>query len=195
MSQIYCGPPLPDPFQERLDELRRAPLGYAYIGGALTDVPQEIMLVLKSQYEKLGKICESFGLAAHVPHLFTDPVKHAYVLPGVVVEFDYQLVMSAQLCVMDLAFSSAGTCKELGYADTAYFRGDPHKPEVLLLESAVRPVKSRMVIGSPALVHRIAYKYEGDLFDRVSGFMETYMQERRRKDTQGSLCFQAAVAR
>jgi 2'-5' RNA ligase len=51
-----------------------------YVSGALTGVPN--IEELKEFYEAIATLCQDMGIEAYVPHLNSDPHKHAGLSPS-----------------------------------------------------------------------------------------------------------------
>ncbi|MBU1705599.1 hypothetical protein KKG19_02635, partial [Patescibacteria group bacterium] len=79
-----------------------------YISEALTNLPEDEMLSIKSFYEDLGRAVESIGLEYYLPHLHTDPVKHADIPAREVYEKDVKTLLDHDVLVAEVSYPSLG---------------------------------------------------------------------------------------
>jgi hypothetical protein len=89
----------------------------AYISGALTGVDD--LASARRYYERLAAVCASCGLDPYVPHLRTDPERHANLTPQVVFEQDRAVLRSARVVVAYIGAPSLGVGAEVVLACSA----------------------------------------------------------------------------
>jgi transcriptional regulator with XRE-family HTH domain len=110
----------------------------AYISGALTGEADSV----REMYERIAALLAEYGFVPYVPHLVTDPVKHARVTPEHVYRTDRTQVATADLVVAFLGRPSFGVGQELEIAADALV-------PILIVVREGQPV-SRMALGGPA---------------------------------------------
>ena len=119
-----------------------------YVSGPLTGVPN--VLVLKKFYEKIAQICLDLKMTAYLPHLKSDPIKHANIPPEDVYKMDSHQVIIADLIIAYIGVPSLGVGAEL---EIAHYN---NIPIILLYEAGDKPV-SRMARGNPAVINQIVF--------------------------------------
>jgi 2'-deoxynucleoside 5'-phosphate N-hydrolase len=140
-----------------------------YVSGPLTHLKNQ---EIKKLYEQIGTLGEAAGFKAHVPHLHSDPFKHADLSSEVVYKHDKQKVTDADLMVCYVGETSLGTGMELEIAV------QEKTLVVLLSEEGVKV--SRMVLGSPAVIDHVTFTSFEDalakLRDVFTKFVKTAKQ-------------------
>jgi 2'-deoxynucleoside 5'-phosphate N-hydrolase len=118
-----------------------------YLSGALTGVPN--IDELKKFYEAVANLCESLGHEVYVPHLHSDPDKHAHISSKAVYSMDRKQVLASELVIAWAGRPSFGVGQEIEIASAAGI-------DVVLLSEADQPV-SRMTRGNPAVVCHVVF--------------------------------------
>lgn len=154
-----------------------------YVSGALSDVPSDIRPQYIEFYESIGRLVESLGLTAYVPHQNTDPVRHKDVTPKQVDLIDRTAVTSAMLVVAVADNPSLGVGIEVEMA----FHSS--KPVVLLSERGRLEQRriSRLIRGNPAVCHEIIYDKVDEALMLLQAFLAGFMQEREESVLPDSL--------
>ena len=117
-----------------------------YVSGPLTRLKDES---IKTLYERIGDLAGTFGIAAHVPHLHTDPKANADVTPEQVYAFDSGHVKDADIVVAYVGETSLGVGMELEMARQNHAL-------VVLISEVGTPV-SRLVLGNPAVIDHVQF--------------------------------------
>lgn len=138
--------------------------GKVYISGALTGVPNAESV--KSDYERIGRLCEERGFQAYVPHLHTDPVAHARFPAKHVYTTDKYHVCSASLVIACVDIPSLGVGQEIEIAREC---GVP----VILVYRCGHHV-SRMTRGSPIIAAEVCYHDMEDALRHLSLLLEQF---------------------
>ncbi len=105
---------------------------------------------MQAFYEAIGDLCSELGFAAHVPHLYTDPLKNADLLPRVVYETDKAAVRAANIVIAYVGLNSLGVGIELGWAD------EWNIPLILLYEEGKKI--SRLPRGIPNIAAEVIFE-------------------------------------
>src|SRR5512144_2594160 len=71
---------------------------------------------MKTIYEAIAKACGDMGVDAYVPHLHSDPDKHAHISPGEVYEMDTKQVLASDLLIVEASHPSHGAGGEAVHA-------------------------------------------------------------------------------
>lgn len=144
-----------------------------YVSGALSDVPETIRQQYLGFYEAIGRLIESTGLSAYLPHKNTDPVKHKDVTPKQVDQIDRTAVMSSMLVVAVADNPSLGVGIEVEMAYHA------NKPVVLICNrDKLRGRRiSRLIRGNPAVVCEIEYSEPEEALDQLREYLIVHMDE------------------
>ncbi len=145
---------------------------FAYIAGALTDVPDERRAALKRLYEQLGDVCVQHGLQGYVPHQHSDPVTHAHLTPREVYDLDFQRVRLCALLIAYVSEPSLGVGVEIAWA------GHHQIPIVLVAEAkkcAERKI-SRLIHGFPNVVHMIGFTDHADAVLQLDAWLAANWQ-------------------
>lgn len=129
-----------------------------YVSGALTGVPN--ISSLKNFYEAIADLCSELGMEVYVPHLNSDPKKHAGLSPSVVYEMDSHQVKTANLVIAYVGVPSLGVGQEL---EIAHYEDIP---VILLYEAGDKPV-SRMARGLPVVIRQIAFTDYPDALEQL----------------------------
>lgn len=137
-----------------------------YISGALTGVPN--IVELKSFYERLAEACSDLGHEAYVPHLNSDPQKHAGLSPQQVYEMDSHQVKIADLVIAYVGVPSLGVGAEL---EIDNYEG---VPLILLYEDDGRPV-SRMARGNPAVIRHVVFSGHDEALTLIKAALQELM--------------------
>lgn len=131
-------------------ETLKTDLSSAYISGALTGLPGHEVESFKVLYEELAGVCADLEIDAHVPHLHSDPDKHAHLPAKDVFELDMRLVGELDVLIAEVTHPSHGVGGELVQAFVS------QKPIVLLSKKGTKI--SRFVTGNSAVVYHIEYE-------------------------------------
>ena len=130
-----------------------------YVSGALNAAAD--IEKAKRFYERLGDVCENAGFNAYVPHTMgTDPVENPEVTPEEVYRRDMAAVSSSDLVVAYVGEPSLGVGAEIERAANLGI-------DVILLHEEGRTV-SRLILGSPPVVHRVVYACEEEGLQRLT---------------------------
>ncbi|MDD5251387.1 MAG: hypothetical protein PHT12_02005 [Patescibacteria group bacterium] len=150
----------------------------AYLCAPLTDLPEDTRDQMKAFYERLADACTSImGSEAYVPHLHTDPVKHANIVPAAVYELDRAIVCEKSSVLVAVYVGPSWGCGiEIALVAPRptrpffcrYALGlwlgrlifGPEVPVILLVPEGKKA--SRMLLGCPAIRRIIRYKDEND---------------------------------
>jgi 2'-deoxynucleoside 5'-phosphate N-hydrolase len=138
----------------------------AYVSGALTGVPEEEAKRLKEAYEAMAEACKRSGIDAYVPHLHSDPDKHAHISAEVVYEMDTKEVLARDLLILDASRPSHGVGGEAVHASLA------GKPIVLCYASGIRV--SRYIRGIPGVRAEIGYASLADLHGQLGAWLDRH---------------------
>ncbi len=143
-----------------------------YISGALTDMTESKRAALRKFYDKLGSICEEFGLEPYNPHVYGDPKNVAQLTPVEIDRIDRLAVTQSYLVVAYVGVPSIGVGLEIELAHHA------NKPVVLLFEKEKLEKRriTRLVRGNPAVVCEIGFKDFHDAFSQLSTFLAGFQQ-------------------
>jgi 2'-deoxynucleoside 5'-phosphate N-hydrolase len=118
-----------------------------YLSGALTGVPN--IEELKRFYEAIAELCTSMGHEIYVPHLHSDPDKHADISARLVYVMDQNQVLESELVLAYVGRPSLGVGQEIEIAKGGGI-------EVFLLFEKDTRV-SRMTRGSPNAVAEVVF--------------------------------------
>lgn len=143
-----------------------------YVSGALSDVPDDIRPQYLDFYESIGRMVESVGLTAYVPHQNTDPVRHKHVTPAEVDMIDRTAVTSAVLVIAVADNPSLGVGIEVEMAYHA------NKPVVLLCHKeriAERRI-SRLIRGNPGVIREIIYADRDEALHELEEFIRAFLK-------------------
>ena len=132
-----------------------------YLSGALTGVPN--IEELKRLYEAIAALCESLGHEVYVPHLHSDPDKHAHISARKVYLMDRNQVRESDLVLAYAGRPSFGVGQEIEIASEANI-------DIVLFSEADKPV-SRMQRGSPSVVCHIVYTSQAKVLRFFSLFI------------------------
>lgn len=138
-----------------------------YVSGALTDMPEEERVHLRAFYEAIGRLCREFGYAVYLPHIYGDPKLVAHKTPREIDHMDRLAVTLARFVIAYVGVSSAGVGIEIEMAHHA------HKPVILLYERVKLEERriSRLVRGSPAVVHEIVFTDFDDVLAQLRALL------------------------
>ena len=123
-------------------------------------------------YEKIGNLCDSFGLKPFIPHLHTEPIDEP-ADSHVVFHQDYIGLESSELIIAEISSASHGVGSELMQAYLSKI------PIVCIIEKGKNA--SRMVRGNPALIRTIEYEDEDLCIKYLRTFLKTWIAEDSRK--------------
>lgn len=124
-----------------------------YISGALTNASR------KQFYEDIGKIVDSLGYRAYIPHLHTDPEKNPDATPKEVYDIDMEKVEGSCLIIAYVGYPSLGVGAELERASAKNI------PIILLYQKEERI--SRLALGVPSVKEIISFDEEGQALERL----------------------------
>lgn len=143
-----------------------------YVSGALSDVESSVRQEYLDFYESIGRMVESLGLIAYVPHLHTDPVRHKHVTPKEVDMIDRTAVTSAILMIAVADNPSLGVGIEVEMAYHA------NKSVVLLCrkEHIEERRISRLIRGNPSVIHEIIYANRDDALVQLEAFIRAFLK-------------------
>lgn len=127
----------------------------AYISGALTNLDEVESWRMKQIYEGIAKTCAEMGVDAYVPHLHSDPDKHAHISPAEVYELDTKEVLARDLLIIEASHPSHGAGGEAVQASLG-------KKAIFLCSGEGFRV-SRYVRGIPGVALEIKYRSLDDL--------------------------------
>lgn len=128
-----------------------------YISGALTNIPNPELV--KAEYERTARFCETLGFDVYLPHTRTDPVKHADLPASEVFIRDERQIRLSSRMVAFLNIPSTGVGIEIPLA-LAY------GVQVIVLRRLGLKV-SRMALGCPGIID-IIYRDIEDALDQIS---------------------------
>jgi transcriptional regulator with XRE-family HTH domain len=127
----------------------------AYLASALTGLNDSERNLIFGISDLVSQVCEEHGIGLYEPRKRTDPVLHADVSAPDVYAWDKQSVLQSDLLVHLCHHPSTGAGEELEFAQAALL-------PIILIHPADLKV-SRMVLGIPSLVLKVAYKTVEDL--------------------------------
>lgn len=142
-----------------------------YVSGPLTRLADASV---KTLYERIGTLAQEFGMAAHVPHLHTDPKANADVTPEQVYAFDSGHVKDADIVVAYVGETSLGVGMELEMAR------QNHALVVLLSEQGA-PV-SRLVLGNPAVIDHVQFTSHDQALEQLRGVFAQLLKAAKKKN-------------
>jgi deoxycytidylate deaminase len=155
---------------QKEDKLRNPPPLKLYVSGPLTHLKNPD---IKPFYEKIGQLAESLGYSAHVPHLYTDPVKNADVSPEEVYKIDSDKLADADLMICYVGEPSLGVGMEIEM-------GNRHKTLAILVYEEDQKV-ARLATGSPNIIEQITFADLEDALEKIKQalqkFQETALQQ------------------
>lgn len=131
-----------------------------YISGALTNIPNPELV--KAEYERVACFCEALGFDVFLPHLHTDPVKHANVPASEVFIRDEEQIRLSTRMITFLNIPSTGVGIEIPLA-LAY------GVQVIGLRRFGLKV-SRMALGCPGIID-ITYQDIEDALIQLSNVL------------------------
>ncbi len=140
--------------KEVLTAAMRPSIRSIYVSGGLTNLPDDVRDGHKAWYERIGAAAEELGVRAYVPHLHSDPERHAHFSPREVYDMDVAQVRAADAVVADVTYPSLGTG---GGLDVAHAAGKP-----IILVSKKDSRVTRYTRGIPSVVYHIEYETEAD---------------------------------
>ena len=140
----------------------------AYISGSLSSLPAQEAAAFKVFYEQLASVLASHGISTYVPHVHSDPEKHADMSPQSVYEIDVAEVKKADLLVCEMSNPSHGVGGEIEVA--AYAGRD-----ILLISKEGKWV-SRFSRGNPAIVDHITYSSFEDGAEKVNTWIVQWLK-------------------
>lgn len=132
-----------------------------YISGALT------MFDRKDWYEAVGKVVDSLGYYAYVPHLHIDSEKT--VTSKEIYETDMRELEKSFLVIADVSCPSLGVGAELERSNAKQI------PVVLMYEKD--HIASDFVQGMPAVIKEIAYPEKEYALRELNKFLREYSPE------------------
>lgn len=144
-----------------------------YVSGALSDVPEVIHQDYLNFYESIGRVIESLGLTAYLPHQNTDPIRHKHVTPRSVDMIDRIAVTSSILVVAVADNPSLGVGIEVEMAYHA------HKPVVLLCHKERIDERriSRLIRGNPGIAYEIIYADRDDALTQLQEVICVFLKD------------------
>ena len=142
-----------------------------YVSGGLTNLVDGS---IKGLYESIGTLAEKHGMAAHVPHLHTDPVKNASTTPEEVYTFDLGHFKEADVVIAYVGEPSLGTGMELEMALK-------NNALVVLLSEKGRKI-SRLALGSPAVVDHIEFESHEEVLNKLGDVLHRLIKAAKRKN-------------
>lgn len=131
-----------------------------YISGSLSSLPKDQVEAFKRFYERLGESIEKLGCEVYVPHLHSDPEKHAETPPSDVYTVDAREVRGADLTICEMTIPSHGVGGEIEVAAQA-------GKEILLISQEGIHV-SRFSRGNPAVCEHILYTDHDHALEKVN---------------------------
>ncbi len=128
----------------------------AYIGGALTGIPEAELQKLREFYDRIGEICQRIlGLPSYVPHRYGDPLIMSKLSPEEIDQMDRTAVTRCKVMVSYVGLPSLGVGIEIEIANHAY------KPTILIFKRGTKI--SRLALGNPGVKYCIEFSDEEDL--------------------------------
>ncbi len=146
---------------------------FAYISGALTNVPDNKREALKLFYEKLGRMCEKHGLNVYIPHQHSDPVQHPNLTPREVNLIDHECVSSCSLLVAYVGVPSFGVGAEITWANL-------HQIPIILVVEADQSLQrqvSRLIRGFEYVRQEICFTDDADALRQLATYLDRYKPE------------------
>ena len=129
-----------------------------YISGALT------MFNRKHWYEEIGRLVDSLGYYAYVPHLHIDSKKN--VKSKEIYETDMRELENSVLVIADVSYPSLGVGAELE-------RSNQKEIPVLLIYEKDR-LASDFVQGMPAVIEEIIYPDSDYALRKMKDFLQAF---------------------
>ena len=137
------------------------PSNQVYISGALT------MFDRKKWYEEIGKMIDSLGYYAYVPHLHIDSEKN--VTSKEIYETDMRELENSFLVVADVSYPSLGVGAELERSNVKEI------PVILMYEDG--HLASDFVQGMPAVIKEICYPDSEYALEMLKKFLQACSSE------------------
>lgn len=164
----------------------------AYFSAALTGVAPHIRRDLDETVVLVRELTERHGITLYFPGDHTDPVRDAEVPAEKVYALDREQVKAA-----DLLFILAGT-PSLGVGQELTMAHESLIPTVLLIPEGARV--SRMTLGLPLQIEKVAYRGMADLLEILHQLMRHVLLPRihARRASDGDLdghCVGARIRR
>jgi transcriptional regulator with XRE-family HTH domain len=158
-----------------LAETTPAPLPLnAYLASALTNLTDDERKVIDGISALVSEVCTENNIALYEPAKRTDPKQHPDVSSSDVYAWDKQSVLSSDVLIHLCHHPSTGAGEELEFAQAALL------PIILIYPDDLKV--SRMVLGIPSLVIRIAYKTIEDLHSQLNDVLFNFrplLEERK----------------
>ena len=132
-----------------------------FVSGPLTGL--ENPDIIKANYDRLGQICDVFGMEPYIPHKHTDPIAHPDVPAQRVYEVDRRHIRTSSLVIAYVGIPSLGVGQEIEIARQ-------HGVDVVLLCERGRPL-SRMTRGSPNVIAEIRFDDFEEALHRVRAIL------------------------
>lgn len=135
-----------------------------YISGTLTCIVDPD--IVKAFYEDLAKRCEAANFMSYVPHLHSDPIKHAYLTPKEVYEKDTAMVEASDLVIAYIGIESHGVGMEIEHAFV-------HAIPVVLLVEEIRKSdqKIKKTLGCPTVIKIITFSDHQDALQKIADYL------------------------
>ena len=143
-----------------------------YVSGGLSDLPADVRPKFIRFYEDIGKVVESLGLTAYIPHLNTDPIRHKDVTPEQVDLIDRTAVTYSKLVIAVADNPALGVGIEVEMANHAA------KPVVLVFHRDLMDQRriSRLVRGNPAVIQEIVYNEFEEALVLIESFLHSFLE-------------------
>ncbi|MCD4784584.1 MAG: nucleoside 2-deoxyribosyltransferase [Candidatus Eremiobacteraeota bacterium] len=144
----------------------------AYISGALTSIRQKVRVEIL--YEKIGKLCESKGIHAYIPHLEQNLDKNPDITFEEMYRSNMEQVDKSDLVVAYVGIPSQGTGMEIE-------RAHQNRIGVFVLSEKGNKV-SRMVRGCPSVMGQIEFSDFDEAMQKLEIMLDEWLKKRGRKE-------------
>lgn len=148
-----------------------------YISGALTDMPEEKRQELREFYDRIGMVCQEFGLIPYLPHISGDPQRLPNVTPEQINIIDRRAVTQSILVIAYIGVPSLGVGIEIELAYHSY------KSLILIYEKKALETKpsriSRLVRAHPAVIAHIVFETKENVYDELRKTLKEYIDNER----------------
>jgi len=143
-----------------------------YISGALTSIRQKVRVEIL--YEKIGKLCESKGMRAYIPHLEKNLDKNPHITFYEMYRSNMEQVDYSDLVIAYVGVPSQGTGMEI---ERAHGNGT----DVFILSEKEKKV-SRMVRGCPSVKGHVEFYDFKEAMQELEELIDEWLRKRGSKE-------------
>jgi hypothetical protein len=138
----------------------------AYISGSLSSLPDDRAQEMKAFYERILAALEEVGMEGYLPHLHSDPEKHADMPNSEVYRVDKKEVLDSELLLCEMSIPSHGVGGEIEIATEA------GNDVLLIWKEGVRV--GRFSRGNPDITHMMTYTDFDDAITQLKTWLTDY---------------------